>query len=82
MKPTAKMVAARDQMDAAIRDRLDRHDVNLHVLHDRLTVLAVVGLIADAALAFKGSDSDTAERRCQGISYVLESLVNLVEDAG
>ena len=81
MNLTPRVIAARDQMDAAVRDRFDKHDVNLQLPHDRMTVFCVVGLIADAAMAFKGSEHDTPERRCQSIAYVLESIVTLVEDS-
>jgi len=81
MTQTPKMIAARDQLEAAIRERFDKHDVDLHEPKDRLTVLAVVGLVANAAMAFKDSGEDTPERRCQGIAYLLESLVKMVEDA-
>jgi hypothetical protein len=81
MNLNPRVLAARDQMDAAVRDRFDRHDVNLQLPHDRMTVLCMVGLIADAAGAFRGSAEDTPERRCQGIAYILESVVKLVEDA-
>ena len=79
MSLSPKALAARDQLEAAIRDRFDEHGINIHADHDRLTILCVVGLIADAAMAFKGSELDTPERRVKGISYALESIVNVIE---
>lgn len=80
MNTTPKLVAARDQLGAAIRDRLDKHGADLHNTHDRLLILAVVGLIADAAMAFKGTSEDTAARRCEAISHCLESIVTVIEN--
>lgn len=80
MTHTPKMIAARDQMDASIRDAFDRYGVNLDRAQDRMTVLSVVWMIATAAGAFRDTDMDTPDQRLKGIAYVLESIGKLVEE--
>lgn len=80
MTMTPKALAARDQIAAAIRDRFDRRGVSLHDLQDRTVILAVIGMIADAAVAWKDHEDDSPERRILSISYVLEAIVGLVEE--
>ena len=75
------VIAARDQMLAACRDRLDRHDIDIYDPHDALTVLAVVGIIADAVLAYPLSEQDAHLKRLAAVGYALEALVTLTEDA-
>jgi hypothetical protein len=81
MTDTPKMVAARDQVNASVRDTFDRYGVNLHDPQNRMTALSVVWMVATAVGAFRGTDMDTPEQRLKGVAYVLESIAALAEDA-
>lgn len=80
MSPSPKSIAARDQMNASVRDAFDRYGVNLNDPQNRMTVLSVVWMVATAAGAFRDTDMDTPEQRLQGIVYVLDSIATLVEE--
>jgi len=75
------VTAAKDQMLAACRDRLDRCGVDIYEPHDALTVLAVVGIIADAVLAYPLSEQDAHMKRLSAVGFALEALVTMTEDA-
>jgi hypothetical protein len=79
MSQSPQVIAARDQMQAACRDRFDRIGVDLYDDHDRLTILAVVGIIADSVLAYPNDTPDCERLRITAVGYVLEALVSLVE---
>tara|TARA_R110000868_G_scaffold34268_7_gene123843 strand:+ start:535 stop:783 length:249 start_codon:yes stop_codon:yes gene_type:complete len=80
MSQSPSVIAAKDQMLAAVRDRFDRVGIDIYDPHDALTILCVVGIIADAVLAYPVEEQNFHLKRLAAVGFALEALVTMTED--
>jgi hypothetical protein len=79
MSLTPATIAYRDQLDAAIRDRYDRVDVDTTDPRIAIAILTTIGMVCDAACAWDNHPDKSPGVILVSVGTLLDAVVRFVE---
>jgi hypothetical protein len=79
MKLTPAILAYRDQLEAAIRDRYDRLNIDVNDPRIAIAILTTIGMVCDAACAWDNHPDKNPGVILVSVGSLLDAVVRFVE---